>query len=423
MRLLEAAFDVLRRAGEPLSPAEIVRQIKSARIPIDANEPLDDESVKVELEHVAEDATETSGIVQTPSGRFTLPSMLDRTLRTGTSIATTTASTINPISIASAIARSNVGAMWSLQDATKEVLSRAKRPLSIDEMTTMLRAAGVLKGTRTKDEAEVRSQLIQDMLQHGGESTFVRVGNNTYGLRYFPAENTTSPFRNAKGARTSEASERGMPGAEGRSAPGTIEKRRYTSPTSTDDEHASTSSPRIPRFAPLSSNERGSTTSPLSEARPHTPLTPFAPLSRRERGETNTQALLRRIRTLSNQRFERFIVVFLASIGMTDVVVINRLRPGELDIHASMDIAEVMDINFSVQALNWHRDVHGGDIQLLRGGMRIGDHGLIITTSEFQRGAIEEANRQGATPIATINGTQLAKIAHTRGAAKILGTT
>ena len=81
---------------------------------------------------------------------------------------------------------------------------------------------------------------------------------------------------------------------------------------------------------------------------------------------------------------------------MTDVVIINRMRPGELDIHASMDVAEVMDINFSVQALNWHRDVHGGDIQLLRGGMRFGDHGLIITTSDFQRGAIEEANRPGA---------------------------
>ena len=46
MRLLDAAFDVLRRAGEPLSPAEIVRQIKSARIPIDTNEPIDDEFVK-----------------------------------------------------------------------------------------------------------------------------------------------------------------------------------------------------------------------------------------------------------------------------------------------------------------------------------------------------------------------------------------
>ena len=360
MRLLDAAFDVLRRAGEPLSPSEIVRQIKSARIPIDANEPLDNESVKVELEHIAEDATETSGIVQTPSGRFTLPSMLDRTLRTGTSIATTTASTINPISIASAIARSNVGAMWTLQDATKEMLRRAKRPLSVDEMTTMLRAAGVLKGTRSKDEAEVRSQLIQDMLQHGGESTFVRVGNNTYGLRYFPAESTTttSPLRETRGTRASEASTQRVPAAERTGA--------------SDD--------------------------------------------------TNTQALLNRIRTLPNQRFERFIVVFLASIGMTDVAVINRLRPGELDIHASIDIAEAMEVNFSVQALNWHRDVHGGDIQLLRGGMRYGDHGLIITTSEFQRGAIEEANRQGASPIATINGTQLAKIAQTRGAAKILGT-
>ena len=139
---------------------------------------------------------------------------------------------------------------------------------------------------------------------------------------------------------------------------------------------------------------------PSSEKENKHPLSPPWERARvrGNRDDTNEsdEALLRCISNLSNQRFERFIVVLLASIGMTDVVIINRLRPGELDIHASMDIAEVMDINFSIQALNWHRDVHGGDIQLLRGGMRFGDHGLIITTSDFQRGAIEEANRTQA---------------------------
>ena len=416
MRLLDAAFDVLRRAGEPLSPAEIVRQIKSARIHIDTNEPIDDESVMVELEHVAEEGAETLGIVRTPSGRFTLPSMLDRTLRTGTSIATTTVSTINPISIASAIARSNVGAVWSLQDATKEVLSRAKRPLSINEISTMLRAAGVLKGTRSKDEAEVRTQLIQDMLQHSGESTFVRVGNNTYGLRYYPAVTSESRAADAQqspsprpspikgeGEHTSPLTSAG----EGQSLPRTRSGGDGARAYERADEDAMDQS--------LASRERENT-HPLSPPRERARV-------RGNRDDTNEadEALLQRISNLSNQRFERFIVVLLASIGMTDVVIINRLRPGELDIHASMDIAEVIDINFSIQALNWHRDVHGGDIQPLRGGMRFGDHGLIITTSDFQRGAIEEANRPGATPIATINGTQLAKIAQTRGASKVLG--
>ena len=106
---------------------------------------------------------------------------------------------------------------------------------------------------------------------------------------------------------------------------------------------------------------------------------------------------------------------------MTDIKVINRLRPGELDIHSSMSVASVMEVNFSIQALNWHRDVHGGDVQLLRGGMRIGDHGLIITTSEFQRGAFEEATRKDAVPIATICGRELVKIAKERGAVKVLG--
>lgn len=390
MRLLDAAFDVLRRAGEPLSPAEIVRQIKSARIQIDANEPLDDASVKVELEHFASDGTESSGIVQTPSGRFTLPSMLDKTIRTGTSIATTAASTINPISIASSIARANVGAMWTVQDATKEVLRRAKRPLSIGEMTTMLEAAGVLRGNRSEDESKVRTQLIQDMLQHGQESTFVRVGNSTYALRYYAADSASSDGakRESEGVETSG-----------------------TDPELTPDGDSAAD-------GAMQSNETGrpseiGLSSRLARDIEEAIRTPVA--------EEHDLTVLKRLRTLTNQRFERFTVVFLASLGMTDIKVINRLRPGELDIHASMSVASVMDVNFSIQALNWHRDVHGGDVQLLRGGMRIGDHGLIITTSEFQRGALEEATRKDAIPIATIGGTELVKIAKERGAVRVLG--
>ncbi len=133
------------------------------------------------------------------------------------------------------------------------------------------------------------------------------------------------------------------------------------------------------------------------------------------------QSLLRQIRALNNARFERFMVVLLASIGMTDVDVLNRMRPGELDIRASMEIADVMTVGFTIQALNWHREVHGGDVQLLRGGMRIGDHGLMITTSDYQRSALDEAQHEHAIPITTTNGQQLASIAIERGAAKVVG--
>ena len=279
MRLLDAVFDVLRRAGEPLSPAEIVRQIKSAHIQIDANEPLDDASVKVELEHFASDGTESSGIVQTPSGRFTLPSMLDKTIRTGTSIATTAASTINPISIASSIARANVGAMWTIQDATKEVLRRAKRPLSIGEVTTVLEAAGVLRGNRSEDESKVRSQLIQDMLQHGRESTFVRVGSNTYALRYYSADSAISEdeYRDSAGAVASE-----------------------------DDTDAESVDQSVVDD-PTQSNETWgdgdiAVSSRLARDIEETVRTTVA--------EEDDDTVLKRVRTLTNQQFERFIVVF-----------------------------------------------------------------------------------------------------------------
>ena len=380
MRLLEAVFDVLRRAGEPLSPSEIVRQIKSARIEIDANEPLDDETVQVELEHITEEETHSAGIVRTASGRFALPSLLDRTFRT----ASTTASTINPLSIASAIARANVGAVWTIQDATKEVLRLAKRPLSVGEIATMLHASGVLRGSRADDESNVRSQLIQEMLQHGEESTFVRVGNNTYSLRYHSIDNTPTSVSELEVGREGES-----------------EAQRAELTENGDSTIA------VPEFAPPSRLALD-----IAEASANAGTEAVA---------EDDHTLLRRIKTLTHQRFERFTVVLLASLGMTDIKIINRTRSGELDIHATMSIADVMEMHFTIQVLNWHRHIHGGDVQLLRGGMRIGDHGLIVTTSEFQRGALDEANREGAIPIATINGMQLVKLAKERGAAKLLG--
>ena len=267
------------------------------------------------------------------------------------------------------------------------MLRRAKRPLSITEMTTMLRAAGVLRGTRSDDESKIRSRLIQDMLQHGRESTFVRVGNNTYGLRYFP--NADGPI-----ATATESEENAAKVAE------------IVEVETEDSTHSNR--PSIVDVV----------TAPSRLARDISDTVKSAP------SPDSDHALLRRIRTLTNQRFERFIVVFLASLGMTRRCGNEpHCAPANSDIRASMSVAYVTDVHFSIQALNWHRDVHGGDIQLLRGGMRIGDHGLIITTSEFQRGALDEANRQGAIPIGTINGTQLAKIAQERGSAKVLGTT
>lgn len=46
----------------------------------------------------------------------------------------------------------------------------------------------------------------------------------------------------------------------------------------------------------------------------------------------------------------------------------------------------------------------------MRGSLKIHEQGLIVTTSDFSKGAVNEANRVDATPIALMNGKQLVKL-------------
>jgi restriction system protein len=58
----------------------------------------------------------------------------------------------------------------------------------------------------------------------------------------------------------------------------------------------------------------------------------------------------------------------------------------------------------------WQPNVQAPVVQQVRGSLGAHEQGLIITTSDFAKGAIEEANRADATPVALMNGEQLVKL-------------
>jgi len=49
-------------------------------------------------------------------------------------------------------------------------------------------------------------------------------------------------------------------------------------------------------------------------------------------------------------------------------------------------------------------------VQNVRGSLGTHEHGLIITTSDFDKGARDEATRTDATPIALMNGEELVSL-------------
>ena len=62
----------------------------------------------------------------------------------------------------------------------------------------------------------------------------------------------------------------------------------------------------------------------------------------------------------------------------------------------------------AVQAKRWQGNVLAPIVQQVRGSLGAHEQGLIITTSDFSRGARHEAARADASPVALMNGAQLA---------------
>jgi len=63
----------------------------------------------------------------------------------------------------------------------------------------------------------------------------------------------------------------------------------------------------------------------------------------------------------------------------------------------------------AVQGKKWKpkNRVQAPVVQQVRGGLGTHEQGLIITTSDFSKGAREEAMRPNAVPVALMNGEQL----------------
>ena len=72
-------------------------------------------------------------------------------------------------------------------------------------------------------------------------------------------------------------------------------------------------------------------------------------------------------------------------------------------------MGDVVRIKMAVQVKKWKRknNIQAPVVQQVRGSLGAHEQGLIITTSDFSTGAVEEAAQADKTPIALMNGEQL----------------
>lgn len=126
-----------------------------------------------------------------------------------------------------------------------------------------------------------------------------------------------------------------------------------------------------------------------------------------QHNQTVRKKLHDQIRKMDPGGFEELIGQLLAALGFDEVTITSRSGDGGIDVRGTLVVGEVIRTRMAVQVKRWKQNVQAPIVQQVRGSLGTHEQGLIITTSDFSKGAREEAARVNAVPVGLMSGEQL----------------
>lgn len=121
--------------------------------------------------------------------------------------------------------------------------------------------------------------------------------------------------------------------------------------------------------------------------------------------------MLKRLHVISPTDFENLIRTLLEAMDFIDTTVTPASGDGGIDVRGTWRVADGIEIRMAIQAKRWKANVQAPVVQAVRGSLTGSERGMIITTSDFSKGAREEAadSRKSST-VSLINGEQLVNL-------------
>lgn len=112
---------------------------------------------------------------------------------------------------------------------------------------------------------------------------------------------------------------------------------------------------------------------------------------------------------MPSDRFEALIGELLIRMGFDEntVTVTKRSGDGGIDVTGVYRATGLTGVSAAVQAKRWKANVQAPTVTSLRGSLQVHQQGIIITTSDFSKGAHAEAQAPNKTHIGLINGAEL----------------
>jgi restriction system protein len=136
----------------------------------------------------------------------------------------------------------------------------------------------------------------------------------------------------------------------------------------------------------------------------HEPKGIFADI--RNKNQEVKKQLLEALHAMPPSKFEELVGEVLRNLGFEKVQVTGKTGDGGIDVTGELVVAGIIRNNISVQVKRWRNNVQRASISELRGSLRPHQTGLFITTSNFSRQSIEEAEDPYKAVISLIGGNE-----------------
>ncbi len=305
--------------------------------------------------------------------------------------------------------------MKSSIDAARLVLAEAKQPLHYKEITRRVLAKGLWQPDGDTPEATMSSQLSRNIKAKGDACGFRRIGAGIYGL----VDGTSSG-----GVKNEAECKQTLSFTD--AAEHVLDKFARRQPMHYRDITAkaleigvlytSGQTPEATMYAQIIQEEqrRGRRAEPQRferHGKGMVGLTGWMPKGLENEAEKKNrkvrEELYQSVVDLTPQEFEELVGRLLSNMGFEDIEVTALRGDGGVDVRGTLVVGEAIRTRMAVQAKKWKNNIQAPAVQQMRGSLGAHEQGLIITTSDFSKGAYEEAMRPDATPVGLMNGEKL----------------
>lgn len=119
------------------------------------------------------------------------------------------------------------------------------------------------------------------------------------------------------------------------------------------------------------------------------------------------KTLQKRLLEMDPRQFENLVKLLLDEMGLEETSVTTYSGDGGIDVRGILNAENLSRIDVAVQSKRWKGNVGPKVVRELRGSLKVHEHGIVMTPSDFTPLAFTEADESGKVHISLINGERL----------------